>query len=117
MPPREALEFWHTSNVCLWYFFTALMPPRRMCIKYEDILLNPKVVQGVFQFIGEQYSEQYLRYGDFDHAVLNCPIFMKGRIDLERIDANDKTYFSAVWKEYQNSNIVVEMGYNSDFFD
>lgn len=112
---REALKFWYVSNVCLWYFFSSLTSDRKMHVRYEDIILNFNVVRGVFQFIGEEYDIQYLQYGDFDHEPVNCPIFLKGRVDRERIDSRDKSDFIDAWKEYQNSQMVVDMGYNNYF--
>jgi hypothetical protein len=108
-----ALPYWYDVNTCFWYLYHSLPRNSIINIKYEDILLRHSVIKRVFDFVGVEYNDQYIRYGDFDQPLIGCPIFDSGRINRERIDHYPKKIVGD-WPKYNNTKLIKELKYNRD---
>ncbi len=120
MNVADAMVYWYESNLICWYFYHSYDQQNQMIIKFEDLILLPaETIQRACAFIGIHFSPQYLNYGDFDQPYLEGKLSL-GHIDIEHIDPYDKSHmieFWDLWSQYQNTEMIVEMNYNSSFKD
>jgi len=108
-PFDESLRYWESANLIIWYFLQSV--DHKFIIKFEDILMNRSKLKELFDFIDCDFSDQYLKYGDFSQPMKDIH---EGRILAEKVSfyKNSKDLLQS-WIKYQNNSIVLETGYSS----
>lgn len=109
---EEALSYWVDVNTIIWYFLHSVPEERKMCVRFEELLLNDSKIRSIFDFSGIIFNEQYLRYGDFDQFSFSDPTFLKGVRDGEKVDFyKHGEELCRHWNEVKNKKIVMQFGY------
>jgi len=114
----DALRRWEKDQAIYYAYFNHYNSQAKFHLRYEDLLLSKKMLQKVFEFIGVEYSSQFLRYDDFAQypdVQSSSKLFSKGEVDPENIETKNVIYSKYIkewWDKRKKFGIIQALGYD-----
>lgn len=114
IPSIKGFDYWVSLNTILWYFLQSVKPEKQYFMKFEQMIMHKIMLVDLFKYLGLEFNDQYLDYGDFDQPVMSSKSFNSRKIDTEQIDPYSREQVPNIhddWRMYKESNIIISMGY------
>jgi len=114
----DNLVMWEKEQFLYYSYFHHYPDEAKIHIRYEDILLSLHRLAKVFQFVGLEFDQQYLRYGEFQQQpdiTSDSRLFALGIIDPEAVDYKHWHGEKSVeewWSSRKDSDLIKVLGYD-----